>query len=96
MKSWEIKLTEKEEEKFRRILLGMIKGNAVPCPHPRGVSAAVPENYCNKMCGVLFPSLEQRRLKIGLEDTCECPCYTISRSHKIKVVRRLLAYNKGR
>lgn len=95
MRPWEIKLTKKEKEGFQRILADLVEENTAICPHPKGASAAVPENYCGRMCGVLFPSLEQRRVKLDYK-ACECPCYTISRSHKIKVVRKLLAYNERR
>lgn len=92
MKPWEIKLNREEIERFERILVNLKRYGTAGCPCPEGVTHAVMSKYCNKMCGGLFPSLIKRKSKYQLN--VSCPCYGISTSHKIKVVRKLLKYNK--
>lgn len=88
---WEIKLTQDGKAKAQEVLSQLIETGEAICIHPDGNKMGHP-NRCNQLCGKLFPSLERRRVKIKYR-VVRCPCFTISLGHKIKVVRKLLAYN---
>lgn len=100
MKQWEIKLTEEEVEIFEEILSDLRKDLMATCPYSihtlnRGntLSQAHSSGYCFKMCGNLFPSLVVMFRKRDIR-TLPCPCLNISTSYKVKIVSKLLKYNR--
>jgi len=95
MKAYEMKLNKREIGAFKSILTELKTGVSARCPHHEGdVYDAQLSSYCQKMCAKLFPSLtEQGNLRSPYSLHIFCPCTTLSRAHKIKVVRKLLTHN---
>lgn len=91
MKAHEIKLTEREVQVFEEILGSLKGGYTGRCPgEGSNVSMAVHSGYCRKMCAKLFPSLSI----MASGKVVPCPCTWLSKPHKIRVVTRLLEFNK--
>jgi len=92
-KPWEINLTTNEKLAFKQILHSLERGFTARCPATnfKTLRVALKVGTCHRLCLKLFPSLLKKK---QVHDEPPCPCTTLSTGHKIRVVTKLLTYNR--